>query len=306
MIEFSNKFTVEEIQSTEEYVYDIEVETNHNFFANNICVHNSCYFSFAEIAEKIAGGNEVSDLRMCRILDNFFEKNVQPVISAGYAALAEYTNTHETHLEMAREVIATSGLWKAKKAYALNVVNSEGVEYAEPYQKIMGLAAIKAETPEICRAAIKKTLKLILMNTEADVQNYIAEFKETFFNAPVADIAKNTGIKDMDKYSCESGFLLKTPYHVKAAMCYNRYIDNLQLNQKYTKIIGGDKVKLIYIYPENRTMNNVFAFLDFIPPEMDMEKYIDRKTQYFKVFYKTTDELVTIAGMTSEKKITLF
>ena len=46
-------------------------------------------------------------------------------------------------MEMGREAIADVGIWTAKKRYILNVHNNEGVAYAEPKLKIMGIEAIK-------------------------------------------------------------------------------------------------------------------------------------------------------------------
>ena len=40
---------------------------------------------------------------------------------------------------MKRENIADRGIWTAKKRYILNVWDSEGVRYAEPKLKIMGI-----------------------------------------------------------------------------------------------------------------------------------------------------------------------
>ena len=54
----NNNFEILEIESVEElspfegeYVYDLEMdtETEHTFFANDILVHNSCYFSIEPI-----------------------------------------------------------------------------------------------------------------------------------------------------------------------------------------------------------------------------------------------------------------
>ena len=64
-------------------------------------------------------------------------------------------------MEMAREVIADKGIWVAKKRYMLNVHNSEGVQYAKPKLKIMGIEAIKSSTPEICRTRIKEAITII-------------------------------------------------------------------------------------------------------------------------------------------------
>ena len=49
-------------------------------------------------------------------------------------------------MQMKRENIADRGIWTAKKRYILNVHNSEGVAYAEPKLKIMGIEAVKSST----------------------------------------------------------------------------------------------------------------------------------------------------------------
>jgi len=42
--EIVEDFEIEDLGIVEDYVYDIEIEHNHNFFANDILVHNSCFF----------------------------------------------------------------------------------------------------------------------------------------------------------------------------------------------------------------------------------------------------------------------
>ncbi len=39
-------FKIREVENSTEYVYDIEIEDNNNFFANNVLVHN-CFISVA-------------------------------------------------------------------------------------------------------------------------------------------------------------------------------------------------------------------------------------------------------------------
>ena len=55
-------------------------------------------------------------------------------------------NAYDQKMFMKREVIADRGIWTAKKRYVLNVHNSEGVQYAEPKLKIMGLEVVKSST----------------------------------------------------------------------------------------------------------------------------------------------------------------
>ena len=62
-----------------------------------------------------------------------------------------YVNAYEQKMFMKRENIADRGIWTAKKRYILNVWDSEGVRYAEPKLKMMGIEAVKSSTPAPCR-----------------------------------------------------------------------------------------------------------------------------------------------------------
>ena len=73
---------------------------------------------------------------------------IEPFIDGKYADLAKYVNAYEQKMVMKREVIADKGIWTAKKRYILNVHNSEGVQYAEPKLKMMGIEAVKSSTPK--------------------------------------------------------------------------------------------------------------------------------------------------------------
>ena len=86
------------------------------------------------------------------------KEKVEPFIDESYKRLARYVNAYAQKMDMAREVIADRGIWTAKKRYILNVHDSEGVRYAEPQLKIMGIEAVKSSTPAPCREKIKEAL----------------------------------------------------------------------------------------------------------------------------------------------------
>ena len=67
---------------------------------------------------------------------------------------------------MKREAIADRALWTAKKRYIMNVHDNEGVRYAEPKMKIMGIEAIKSSTPAPCRKALKEMFNVIMKEDE--------------------------------------------------------------------------------------------------------------------------------------------
>ena len=82
----------------------------------------------------------------------------------------------ENKMVMKREVIADVGIWTAKKRYILNVHDNEGVRYATPKLKIMGIEAIKSSTPAPCREALKAIFKVIVTGDETAVQTSINQF----------------------------------------------------------------------------------------------------------------------------------
>lgn len=266
---------------------------------------DSIYLSFEPLVNKFFKGKDKEFI--VNALDKICEEKIQPYINSSYEELADYMNAYEQKMVMAREVIADRGLWRAKKNYALNVWDSEGVRYSEPKVKILGIECVKSSTPKICRDAITNTIKLIMNEDEKSVQDFIKKFKTDFYNSSVFDISKNSGVSDLTKWHTENdGFIKGTPYHVKGSMVYNRLIEKYDITNKYNKIQNGMKVKLVYLKKENPTHNNLIAFPDELPPEFGLDKYIDKKVQYEKCYLKPSLSLLNIIGWQHEKKRALW
>lgn len=265
---------------------------------------DSIYISLSPLVDKFFP--DAPKDKIVNALDKICQQKIQPVIDAAYQELADYMNAFEQKMFMAREVIADRGLWRAKKNYALNVWNSEGVAYDEPKLKIMGIESTRSSTPEVCRDAIKESIRLIMTEDEVTVQDFIKAFKTKFYNMPIEDISKNTGVKDIEKWFQKEGFRSGTPYHVKGALTYNRMLEGKDLGGDYRSIHSGDKVKLIYLTKANPTHNNTIAYPDVLPPEFGLHKYIDKKTQYQKNYLGPVESLLTLIGWTAEKKNTLW
>ncbi len=265
---------------------------------------DSIYISLAPLVDKFFPDADKD--KVVAALDKICEDKIQPIIDSAYQELADYMNAFEQKMFMAREVIADRGLWRAKKNYALNVWNSEGVAYDEPKLKIMGIESTRSSTPEVCRNGIKDTLKLIMTAGEQDVQDYIKQFKENFFGLPIEDISRNSGVKDIDKWNQPEGFKSGTPYHVKGAMTYNRLLKERGLTGKYRTIHNGDKVKLVYLKKANPVQNNTIAYPDVLPEEFGLHKYVDKNVQYRKNYLDPVESLIGLIGWTSEKRNTLW
>ena len=298
-IEETDEFEIECLGEKEEFVYDIEVEKNHNFFANRICVHNSAYIKmdgFVKKFPKITDKQKQVDLvgRICKEI-------ISPFIDEKYEELAEYLNCYSQKMEMKRESIADRGIWTAKKRYALNVYDNEGVRYSEPQIKITGIEVQRSSTPKVCRDHLKKALKIILTQDELTLIDYIEEFRKEFHSYDPEQIAFPRGVNGMTKYADKDSIFSKgTPIHVRGALLYNHLIKEHKLTKKYPLIVDGDKIKFLYLKEPNTIHSNTFAFSSVIPKELDIVKCVDYDMQFQKSFLDPITNITSAIGWKHE------
>ena len=112
---------------------------------------DSLYIRFGELVEKVYGNGKTNKVQLVDFLDRVAKTKVEPYIDKCYQELVDVMGAYEQKMFMKRENIADKGIWTAKKRYILNVYDSEGVRYAEPKLKMMGIEAIKSSTPSACR-----------------------------------------------------------------------------------------------------------------------------------------------------------
>lgn len=253
---------------------------------------DSIYLNLGPLVYKIVGRQKkIEDKRkVIRIMDLFCEEKIQPFINGAYKDLADYVNAYDQKMIMKREALGDKAIWTSKKRYIINVYNNEGVEYAKPSLKIMGLEAIKSSTPSACRDKIKEALNLIMTSDKDVLLKFIENFREEFKKLPAEDIAFPRGVNGVksgeDGYASLDGSIYKkgAPIHVKGSLIYNNEINKRNLQKKYQRINEGDKIKFMYMKEPNPFMNMVLSFPLMLPKELDAEKYIDYDTQFEKSF----------------------
>ena len=173
-------------------------------------------------------------------MDKIAKEKIEPYIAKSYQELADYVRAYEQKMEMAREVIADKGIWTAKKRYILNVHDSEGVRYAEPQLKIMGIEAIKSSTPAPCRDMIKSALSCIVNSDEQSLNSLIQAFRKNFMKLKAEEIAFPRSVNGVKKWGDKSSVFKKgTPMHIKGALIYNHLLNKNNLNTKYQLIQDG-------------------------------------------------------------------
>jgi DNA polymerase elongation subunit (family B) len=268
---------------------------------------DSAYIRLDTLVEKIVPkGTPIQ--KIVDFLDKFVSTVLEPLISEKFEALAVYMNALENKMHMKREAIADRAIWRAKKNYILQVYDNEGVRYNEPKLKTVGIETARSSTPELVRKALEKSLFILLNKDENDLHTFVKEFRETFMNVPVEDIAFPRGVTDLDKWIDPTGrelWKLGAPVHVKASLVYNERLRTTGLIKKYPVIRNGDKIKFVYLKQPNPVRNNAIAFMDVFPPELEMDEYIDRELQFEKTFLEPLRSFTDIIGWQTEKVNTL-
>ena len=207
---------------------------------------------------------------------------------------------------MKRENIADRGIWTAKKRYILNVWNSEGVAYAEPKLKVMGIESVKSSTPAPCRKMLKEAFNILMTGTEDDVINFIDKSRKEFNSLPPEQISFPRSVSDVVKYKSSSNIYSKgTPIHARGALLFNYYIKEKKLDNKYSLIKNGEKIKFCYLKKPNIIHENVISFIQEFPKELGLNQYVDYDLQFEKSFLEPLKAILDSIGWKVEKTISL-
>ena len=267
---------------------------------------DSIYINFGPVVTKFLSSKSGEKATVVSLLNKVCEEKLEPFIERSYQELATYVNAYDQKMQMKRENIADRGIWTAKKRYILNVWDSEGVRYSEPKLKIMGIEAVKSSTPAPCRTMIKDALKLMMNGTEDDVIKFIDEARQRFNKMDPEDIAFPRSVSDVKKHKSHSTIYAKgSPIHVRGALLYNHYIKEYGLQNKYSEINNGEKIKFIYLKKANPIRENVISFISEFPREIGVDKYIDYELQFNKAFLEPLKTILDAIGWNVEKTVNL-
>ena len=267
---------------------------------------DSIYLNLGPLVEVIYKGREKTNQSIVTFLNKICEMEFEKYIESSYETLAKYVNAYDQKMFMKRENIAERGIWTAKKRYILNVWDSEGVRYDEPKLKMMGIEAVKSSTPAPCRKLIKNALKLMMNGTEEDVIDFIDESRKQFRKLPPEEIAFPRTASNVQKYKAHSTIYAKgTPIHIRGALLFNHYVKAKKIDNKYSLIGNGEKVKFLYLKKPNVIQENVISFIQDFPRELGLEKYVDYDLQFDKSFVEPLKAILDAIGWNVEKTVNL-
>lgn len=299
MIETSD-FTIEDLGIQEQWVYDIEVDDNHNFFGNNILVHNSAYFTIEPMLEEHFRDKPDATLEdKVNWADEFYKTCVDTAVQRSIDDLASELNAYNKDVVGAeREIISDTGVFNAKKKYFMRVNDSEGVRYETPKMKVMGLEIIRSSTPPFSRKLLKESLNIILDSTPEEMLTWINDVvRVKFIESDLPYISGISGVSNMN-YDLEKDKGI--PIGARSSLVHNKYIRDNNLLGTFTEIQSGDKTKRLYLLEPNPLNSNIVAYTDDRFIEM-FKDYVDYDTNFKKLFVAPLEIMTNALNWDLEK-----
>jgi DNA polymerase elongation subunit (family B) len=226
---------------------------------------------------------------------NAIASEVQSLVNQMYDRYSEVFHNTKTHrFQIKQEYVAKSGLWIAKKRYAQWVIFKEG----KPTDKldIKGLDVVRSSFPEDFKKIMKETLWNILKETDkTETTDTIHDFKSGLKNSPVLNVMKNSGVKEISKYTKGrkpfTGYITGTPAHVKSAINFNDLLVSNGIRD-IEPITDGEKVKWAYL-TDNPFGFDTMALRGYQDPQVItdfVEQYINRNKIFEKELKNKLDD----------------
>ena len=270
------------------------------------CDTDSAFLNMKPLVDMIYKNKNPSKLEVVEFLDQIFATKVQDYVDKSYRELADTLNAYAHKLHMKREKITDRAVFIAKKRYIANVWDNEGVRYSEPELAMTGVEAIRSSTPAFCRDKIKKAIWLIMNSTEEKTVEFIEQTKKEFFKLTPEEVSFPKSVNELSKFKSNLTMYVKsTPIHVRGSILYNHYIKENKLQKKYSMIKNGEKIKFCYLKMPNPIHENVISYIQTLPQEFGLHKYVDYDMQFEKTFLKPVKAILDIIGWNIEKKNTL-
>jgi len=260
---------------------------------------DSVYITMDKLVQQVLP-EETDKSKVIDFLNNsegMFEK----VLADGFDELAEYTNAYQNKMEMGREIIADRGIWTAKKRYILNVHDDEGVRLREPKLKMMGIETAKSSTPQWVRGKLTEAFNVVMSGTEQDLWDFVENARKEFRNLPPEEVAFPRGCKGLVQYADPTHIYSKgTPIHVRGSLLYNHHLKKKNIDRRYEMVKNGEKIHFSYLTTPNPINENVISFLNVLPRELDLHRFIDYDMQFDKAFVDPLKVVISLIGWNVE------
>lgn len=191
-----------------------------------------------------------------------------------------------------REIVAKSGIIRAKKNYTFLVVDNEGKRYDKPKLKLQGGDLKVKSTPEIVRTFLSDmTMKILTGSPRQEISDDVIKFRDSLSTHALKDplaYATVSTVKTLGEYQekwkrTEKVGLGKVnlPGHIRAAINYNWCLE--QFAPSESALMSGAKVKIVCV------AKNEWGFTTIAVPT-DMERLPQWFTDRFEIDVKLTEQ----------------
>lgn len=311
---FHDKRIAEGITMTGQYIIRY-VAKKLNLFLNKLCDTKDVEFSFYSdtdstyltlnhVVDKFF--KDKKDVEKVELLDKICNDKISTVIDQACKEISDKLNFFDNKITFKREVIADNGIWIAKKRYALNVHNSEGIQYTPPKLKVLGMEIVRSSTPASVRDALKEAVSIVLTKNESDLRTYVQNLEDRWLKLKYSDIAFPRSVNNISKYFDNNSIYKKgTPIHVRGALLFNHLLNVKNIGHLYQKIQEGDKIKFLYLKEPNPLNSHVITFNGEIPEQFGINNYINYDLMFEKAFLEPLNTLVQIVGWSAKEQATL-
>lgn len=273
--------------------------TNHKYLV--YVDTDSVYVDMNPVVEQFMG--TLSESAIVKGLEKVAVDILQLEINKICKNIAGQLNFFENKIHFKLEAVGDKAIWCAKKKYIVRVHSSEGVTYAKPKMKVMGLEMVRSSTPAFIRGKLRESLSAIFDGTEEKVQEFIANAREEFSKLSIEQIAFPRTANSLSDYSDPDTIYIKaTPIQVRGCLLYNHYLKKNGLVSKYPLIQEGDKIKFFYLKLPNTFKENIIAIPadGKLPEEFDLAKFVDVDMQFEKSFLNAMEIIIKPIGWNVE------
>lgn len=262
---------------------------------------DSVFFTMEHFVNKFCKNKTKKDA--IAFIEKFVKQVLQPEINDRLKQITSSMGAPENKMFFKLEGISENAIFLAKKRYIAALDYNEGVWYDPPEMKIMGMEIVRSSTPKFIKEQLKKAVEICINGTEADLQKFVAKEKEVFMQKDIEDISFPRGCNGLSVYTDPDRiYKPKTPVAVRGALMHNHLIKEKGLSSKIQQIGDGDRVKFVYLKMPNPTHENVISYVNKLPVEFNVAKYVDKKTQFEKGFIKPLEGVLSAINWNWEEK----
>lgn len=212
---------------------------------------DSCYF----VMEQLVKDNVEDAIQCADAIAAAVNESFAPFVREAFFCQPGF----DTLIKANREIVASAGIFSAKKKYILLAKDIEGVKIDVDDKKALksqGSDIKISSTPEAIRTMLKKVLLDVLTEKpKKKINDEIIEFRRNFNKDDVKplDYATTTSVKNLEDYYEKwlriekPGFgNAKLPGNVRPAINHNLCIEMFG-DQNTRQIISGSKIKIVWL-----------------------------------------------------------